>query len=216
MKKYLGFIDEFADSHSPIPCSAEQAALYASWLARTLKYGSITNYLSGLNNFLCMNGSPELDYSNYVLTSTLRGIRRKLGDAPKQAAPVLPSMLLGMFSFLTVNPGHVSWRAAVLCCFRGLLRKCQVTLSDSTLHRGDFRIMEWGMIITLRRTKTIQFRQRVLQIPIARCSDIRLCAVYWTERHFAESKAGKDDLAFRIPGGVMARILCHTVCTSRC
>ena len=167
LRKYLEFVDEFVDSFAPVPCSAEQAALYATWLARTLKYGSITNYLSGLNNFLRMSGSQELNYSNYALASTLRGIRRQLGDAPKQAAPILPAMLLGMFRFLTVNAGHISWRAAILCCFRGLLRKCQVTASESTLRRGDFRILEWGMVITVRRSKTIQFRQRVLQIPIA-------------------------------------------------
>ena len=100
-----------------------------------------------------------------------------------------------------MNPGHVSWRAAVLCCFRGLLRKCQVTMSDSTLQRGDFRFFDWGMIITIRRTKTIQFRQRVLQVPIARCLDARLCAVAWTERHFRELQAGDEDLAFRVPVG---------------
>lgn len=114
---------------------------------------------------------------------------------------MLPGMILSIFSLLTVNPGHVAWRAALLCCFRGLLRKCQVTMSDSTLRRQDFVFYSWGMIITIRKTKTIQFRQRKLQIPIAKCKDKRLCAVYWTDRHFRELPSTSDSLAFRIPHG---------------
>ena len=124
---------------------------------------------------------------------------RSKGDLVKQALPLLPSHLLAIFSFLTINPGHVSWRAAILCCFRGLLRKCQVTLSDSSLRRKNFKFFRWGMVLKITRTKMIQFSERFLQIPIARCQDIRLCAVHWTELHFTQLPASPDSLAFRVP-----------------
>ena len=200
-RKYLEFIEEFSTTHSPIPCSSEQVALYATWLARSLRYSSILNYLSGLNNFLKQHGSPKINYDDYVIASTLRGIRRQKGDASRQAAPLLPYMLLKIFALLTQNAGHTAWRAATLCCFRGLLRKCQVTQSDNTLLRQDFEFFKWGMLLTVRRSKTIQYGQRVLRIPIARCPMQNICAVYWTERHFSELQASPNDMAFRIPTG---------------
>lgn len=201
VRKYLEFIRDFSASHSPIPCSSRQVALYATWLARSLRYSSVLNYLSGLNNFLKQHGATPISYVDYEIASTLRGIRRDRATAPKQALPLLPGMLIRMFSSLSSNPGHTAWRAAVLCSFRALLRKCQVTASDSSLLRGDFRFYEWGMIIRIRRSKTIQFQERILEIPVARCSNHLLCAVYWTERHFSEAPAPPEAMAFRLPLG---------------
>ncbi len=199
IRKYLNFIDEFGGTYAPFPCPSEQVALYATWLARSMKYTSIINYLSGLNYYLRLNNSPSINYKEFVLHSTLTGIRRVKGDAPRQAVPILPAMLRRMFSHLYDTAGHTAWRAAVLCSFRALLRKSQVTLSDSVLSRGDFQFFGWGMLITIRRTKTIQFQQRVLRIPVASCNDTQLCAVYWTKRHFHELPAKPQDPAFRLP-----------------
>ena len=121
VKRYLDTIALFSYDYNPVPCSNYQAVLYATWLVQSLMYSSITNYLSGLNNFLHQNGQKGLDYTYFVLSSLLKGIKRKLGNSPRHAIPVLPSMLISIFSYLTTNPGHNVWRAAMLCCFRGLL-----------------------------------------------------------------------------------------------
>lgn len=197
----MEFIDEFAGHFAPLPCLPDQTALYATWLARTLKYTSIINYLSGLNYFLRQNGSPVIDYKDFIIQTTLKGIKRDKGDMPRQAEPILPSMLRRMFHNLRGSAGHTAWRAAVLCSFRALLRKCQVTTSDAVLCRKDFKFFKWGMILQIRRSKTIQFGQRVLDIPVANCHDITLCAVYWTRRHFAELPAVDTEPAFRLPDG---------------
>lgn len=195
----MEFIAVFVGLLTPLPCDSNQVALYATWLARSLKYTSILNYLSGLNYFLKRNGVPSIDYSAFVINTTLKGIRRALGDTPKQAIPILPGMLRKMFSFLTLKHGHTSWRAAILCSFRGLLRKSQITNSDSVLRRKDFKIFPWGMLLYIRKSKTIQFQERVLIIPISRCPDIKLCAVYWTEKHFNEVTADPTSPAFLVP-----------------
>ena len=192
---------EFCPDFAPLPCNATQVALYATWLAKSMKFSSIKNYLSGLNYFIRQNGFPPIDYSDFVLESTLRGIKRELGDSPKQAIPVLPTMLRSIFSYLTHNPGHNAWRAAVLCSFRGLLRKSQITMSDSVLKRKDLKNFQWGLIITVSKTKTIQFQERSLKIPISRCPDKDLCAVHWCERHFSEITVDKDSPAFQVPYG---------------
>ena len=129
----------------PFPCDPIQVALYATWLARTFKYSSITNYLSGLCFFLRQNGFAGIDYSDFILSSTLKGIRQRLGNTPTQAIPLLPSMLRRLFGNLTENPGHNAWRAAVLCSFRGLLRKSQITHSDAVLlDKTGFSVLPFG------------------------------------------------------------------------
>lgn len=95
--------------------------------------------------------------------------------------------------------GHVAIRAAMLTSFRALLRKCQVTSSDSTLLRSDFSFFHWGMIIKLRRSKTIQFSERELLIPVARTSNKDLCAVYWCEKHFLQVDLPTTEPAFQVP-----------------
>ena len=50
-----------------IPKENTQVALYATWLARSLKYVSIINYLSVLNFFLKENRYPPIDYSAFIL-----------------------------------------------------------------------------------------------------------------------------------------------------
>ena len=59
--------------------------------------------------------------------------------------PLLPVHLLAMFSHITPSSGHIAVRAATLTAFQGLLRKCQITLSDSVLLRSDFSFFPWGM-----------------------------------------------------------------------
>ena len=162
-------------------------------------YSSITNYLSALSFFLKSNGTDQIDYSSFVIKSPLKGIRWKLGDSRKQAMPLLPDMLIKIFSFLTLNLGHIFWRAAILCSFRGLLCKAHVTFSDAMLIRKDFKFFKWGMILKIRKSKTIQFTERTIDIPISRCPDLRLCAVEWTQRHFKQLPATPDSPTFLVP-----------------
>ena len=70
-----------------------------------------------------MNDADLLNYKDFTLKSTLQGIGRAKSDTPRQAKPLLPSMLLKMFTFLSMSTGHTTWYAAVLCTFRALLRK---------------------------------------------------------------------------------------------
>ena len=50
--------------------------------------------------------------------------------------------------------------------------------SNAALCRGDFKFYEWDLVLTVRQSKMIQFRERVFEVPIARCCDRDMCAVY--------------------------------------
>ena len=116
-----------------MPCNSLRVALYAAWLSRRLEYSSNINYLSTLTYFLKENGA---EHSRFALKSVLKGTRRELSDATKQAMPVLPEMLITMFSFHTLNLSHIAWRDAILCSLKGLLRKSHVIFSEAILLTG--------------------------------------------------------------------------------
>ena len=199
VKKYLEFCAMFEGILTPFPCDAQQVCLYIAYMKRSLKYVSITNYLSGLNNFLKENRQRPIDYDDYDVQCCIKGVRRVLGDATKQAAPLLPSQISAMLAMLTESPGHVCFRAALLTSFRALLRKAHVTQSPATLRRRDFKFYDWGMLINVTKSKTIQYAERSLEIPVARIKVQELCAVYWVERHFREREARMDQEAFWLP-----------------
>lgn len=201
LRKYLTFIDEFSGLLVPLPCPPSQVAIYIVWLSRTLKYSSITNYLSALNHFLKSEGSEPIDFSSHQIRTVLGGAKRTLGCAVKRAPPLLPTQLLRIFSFMSDSVGHVCTRAALILGFRALLRKCQLTSSESVLLRSDFAFHKWGMVVTIRRSKTIQFAERELLIPVARVHNRDLCAVHWVAKHFAQVIVANSEPAFQVPSG---------------
>ena len=143
IRTYFHFVDEFAGLLFPIPCPPHQVALYITWLAKFLKYSSVTNYLSALNFFLKSEGSPPIDYSDHFVCTVLGGVKRKLGCGQKMAMPLLHINLSAVFSHMTLSSGHIAVRAATLTALRGLLRKCQITLSDTVLLRSHFSSFPW-------------------------------------------------------------------------
>lgn len=200
LNNYFEFIDSFNGLLSPLPCSTEQACAYIVYMSKHLKYSSMRQYLSSLNNYLRSMSSTPLDYSSYELKTCLKGALRRLGGYSKIATPLLPKDLLLIFSNMNNSKGHTAFRAATLLSFRALLRKSQFTESASCLRRSDVSFYEWGMLINVRRSKTIQFGERLLQIPVAKVFNIELCAVYWLRRHFLECPAEPDSYIITIPG----------------
>ena len=200
-KKYMEFIQEYEGLLKPFPCDSNQVCLYVTHMMKSLQFVSIRNYLSGLNNLLQLEGYPPIQFNNYSVKRCINGAKRILGDNSKRAKPLLPRQLAAIMDQLTLATGHVCFRAALLCSFRGLLRKAHVTVSTATLHRKDFKFYKWGMVIHIAKSKTIQYAERTVEIPIARIATKEMCAVYWTERHFSEIPAEPHQEAFRLPTG---------------
>lgn len=197
IRKYLTFCETFR--RAPNSCDADQICLFITWLSKSMRYASIRSYLSSLNLHLKSLGLAAIDYENFNIKRCLSGARRALGDAPRQAEPILPSQLAAMLSRLSDSPGHTAFKAAILTSFRGLLRKAHITRSDAALLRQDFTFHKWGMTIRVSKSKTIQYAERTLEIPVSRVSHPFLCAVKAVERHFMQVPALPGDQAFRTP-----------------
>ena len=90
-------------------------------------------------------------------------------------------------------------KAAILTAFQALLRKCELTDSESVLLGSDFKFYSWRMLISVRRSKTIQFSERELLIPVACVPNTDLYAIHWVWEHFSQTKMGASEPAFQVP-----------------
>ena len=197
LNKYYEFCEKYA--LDLIPCPSHQISWFVAYMARTLRPVSIRNYVCALNDFLKGEGATPVDYCDVGISRALAGASRVLGEEVRRAAPILPNQMVTMFSYLSEAPVHTCLRAAILTAFRALLRSQNVTLSDAVLRRRNFKFHDWGMLVEIERSKTIQKREKVLRLPVAYSPDRRLCAAWWTAQHFKEVPAPLDSPAFIIP-----------------
>ena len=127
--------------------------------------------------------NPLLD--NFELNNLRRGISRELGCPPKQMLPITCQMLQQLIHCLDFNDcADVSFWAACTTAFFGFLRKATLLPSSpcypgiACLLRGDLHLLSASYFeLHVRRTKTIQFNQRVLVLPYSAAQGSPLCPV---------------------------------------
>ena len=89
----------------------------------------------------------------------------------------------------------------MMFCFRTLLRKSNV-LPDAAgkLHhvvkRSELEFFDWGMLVHVRSTKTLQFNEYVLDIPVHYVSDSVFCAASMVKQHLMDFPASPDSPVF--------------------
>jgi len=87
-----------------------------------------------------------------LVRDVLRGIRRKIGVAPKQKQPILVPMLAAMVLATRDDLMGIRDKAVLLVDFAGAFRRNELASIDFE----DIEFVKEGMIITLRRSKTDQ------------------------------------------------------------
>ena len=157
----------------PVPADTRLLCRYAVFLSGRLKYTSIKQYMNIVRLLHQEMGLPNPCTNNFHLTSTLRGLRRHLGDTVKRKEPITPELLQIILQKLPIHtPRGASVWAACLLMFFGLLRRSNVMLTKNGdfdpsrhLRRKDLCFTSEGLRVSVRWTKTIQFRERTLTIP---------------------------------------------------
>lgn len=173
MRAYLTFCEKM--NILPASVSEKTVALFATYLARTLKPSSIRQYINIVRLIHLEGGYKHPFKDSWLVKSTLRGIDRCKGTPVNRKQPITPQVLLAIRSKLnlTTRIDCVFW-AACLLLFFGLLRKSNVLHDKSfdntkQLCRKHFIVDTNGQIVVhVHWTKTIQFRERTLRIPLPR------------------------------------------------
>ena len=177
---YLRFCVYFG--FSPVPAERQTLILYTAFLARSLSPASIPGYLNVVRLMHCELGllNPLKDWE---LDLVRKGIQRKLGRPPKQKLAITPEILLQIYAQLDFNSSFLcAFWAACLVAFYAFLRKSSLLPAGARrdqryLCRKDivFVADKDLVMLTVRHSKTIQFGQRVLTIPLSAHPQKELC-----------------------------------------
>ena len=151
---------------------------YAAFLARSLKVTSIKNDLGIISLFHKeFSLTNPLTY-NWPLKSLLLGIKRVKrpvkGGEIAQKLPITPNILLGIYSKLNMSHNFDAffWAICLVAVF-GMFKKSHLLPTyykafdpNKQFSFQKITFFTWGALLHVRWSKTIQFRERVVQMPL--------------------------------------------------
>ena len=176
---------------TPFPVSQLTIFRYIAYLVQLGRaFGTITNHLSSIKHVHKFLGYPLTWDTNYHYKLMLKGCQRFLGVAPKRKSAMMPHILYDIYCLLDLRtPLHSALWALCLVAFFTFLRKSNLVLeranrpSPKVPLRQDLCFHAKGATLTIRATKTIQFKQRYLSIPLPYIPDSPLCPVTALRNH---------------------------------
>ena len=131
-------------------------------------------------------GFPNPLKDNWSLSTVLRGVKGEHNKPHNQLQmmPITPDILRSIHTYLDLsqNIDKAFW-AACVCSFFTFFRKCtlfpvnSIHNCDTELCRKDAKFNDHHVVITVKHTKTIQFKERLLQVPVPCISKSVLCPV---------------------------------------
>ena len=165
-----------------VPCNTKTLVRYIIFLARNHVPSSVKQYLNVIRLIHLENGYENPLKENYVLNSVTKGIARVKGVPPKRKLPITPELLIAFYHLLDMSVvENLVFYCACVVAFFSFFRKSTLLSKDleshdpaSNLCRKDVKFLADGALLSVRHTKTIQFHERVLQVPLTK-SDTILC-----------------------------------------
>ena len=202
---------------------------YIAFLARTQVYPTIKFTLNGIRTLYETRGQPNPLIGHWGISHLLQGLKRKKPGGIKQKFPITIGILETIASATDpTNPAEVAFTAACLVAFFAFLRKSNVTTdkvqSDDMLKAltADNVYVDYStytLWIRLTCTKTIQFGERVLLIPIAGIRGSTIDPVAMWLRHIQLSDlpraTGSHAFAYQTKRGGRWTNLTHTKFVTR-
>jgi site-specific recombinase XerD len=150
-----------------LPASPETVACYISAMAEHYKASTIQRRLSAISQCHQVKGF-ESPTKNEIVRSVLKGIRRTLGTAPNEKAPLVAADLREMIARLPDTMIGTRDRALLLLGFAGAFRRSELV----GLNLEDLTFTDDGLVVMLRRSKTDQEGQgRKVGVPSLPHSD---------------------------------------------
>lgn len=165
-----------------VPLSQENLARYIAHLSRRLKYNSLCNYLS-IIRILHLEAGYSSPIDTHLVSNVLKGARRVLGDVNTAKLPITPKILFKIFAIISFNDTKdVAFWAACLVAFFSFFRKSNLLTPsvndfdpDRHLSRHNVFFREDGVLLRISKSKTIQFAERCLDIPLPAIKNSPLC-----------------------------------------
>ena len=181
LKAYLDFCAKLGID--VVPISQTDLGRYIAFLSRRLSFSSVRQYLNVVKLIHLESGLRNPLENNWYVASILKGVRRTKGDTSMQKLPITLDILKGIFLKLTLTESfdRAFW-AACLVGFYSFFRKSNLLVNshidfDPSRHlcARDVQFTNEGAVLTVRWSKVIQFRERLLHIPLPKIPNSPFC-----------------------------------------
>lgn len=170
------------------PATAWQLVRYARYIANTVSsYETVLNYLSGVRKLHQLGGYdvPGADEPN--IKHLLRAIKQELAHPLKQAEPMTVDMLKRIYNCVNLKDEFdIVCYTALLVGFYLFLRKSNLVPdgqdkfdSQKQLTRKHVHFGKNVVLVVIRWSKTIQYKEKELLLPLLTARDVTICPVYW-------------------------------------
>jgi hypothetical protein len=172
--------------------------LYIAFLARSATATTVRAYLSGVRVFYETRGKPNPLQDHFGLRHMLKGVDRLRPGTSKRKLPITMAILSHMVASCDpTTPAGAATAVAAVVAFFAFLRKANVTAGKQTLAKEFTHALTAGNVwvhygtytlwLRLTCTKTIQFSERVLYVPIKGIPGHPLDVVALWENHLRQS-----------------------------
>lgn len=217
LKSYIQFCTYF--HLHPFPVVDSVLVVYIQVLCNSMKsVATVKNYILGLQTISRIKGFPFPNISDFQFHTLFKGATRCLLHTPSRAQPITPTILQKIHSILNhSNPQHVSAWAAMLVGFNIFARLSNLlpknpSSYDHTIHlsRSDILVAQDGILVKLKWSKTIQFRERVHIIPVTHLPNSVLCPKSAVLHMVSLSPANSSAPAFCYNMGSVQYFLCQS------
>ena len=203
---------------NPAPITPTYLCCYIVFLARSVKsYQTIKNYLNSVRLFHLCHGVPYNLSDNFEVKLVLRSLKGKLRTAPKQKLPITVDILRKIHRCLDMRlPFHVVLWCSFIICFFAFLRKSNIVPESAAvfdqekhLTRSSIQVTDYGLHLKIKWSKTIQFHERELLLPLTAIPGSILCPKAAYLKMCSLIKAPGDSPAFVYPAGRHMITLTH-------
>ena len=210
---------------SSLPARTEDIIPFLELMALSSGYDHIKAVLGSIS-FLHKNLGLSFQSDSFQIKITLQALKRRLARAPNQALPITPEHLLKMYEYIDIsNPQDLALWCAFLVGFFGLLRKKSICPEDPsdvdpvkilTVRKVSVDRGKGVALLYVNFSKTIQFGQRDLIIPLVSNNCRALDPVYHLDLLLSKTQASPDSPSFsyRTKSGSVSFIT-HKLFTSR-
>ena len=181
LSAYLDFCGKL--NISPTPISQLDLGRYIAFLSRRLSFCSIRQYLNVVRLIHLDSGFKNPLEQNWYVASILKGVRRVKGDSSLQKLPITLDILRAIFMKLDLKCSFErSFWTACLVAFFSFFRKSNLLVQSHILFdplrhlcASDVEFTQEGAVLTVRWSKVIQFKERILHIPLPRIQNSPFC-----------------------------------------
>lgn len=208
----------FASRRQFFPTNEFVLADYAAYLANHgVKASSIKTYFAAIAAYQQLNGGPHPTLNSLRLLLVIKGIKRCQSYTPSSKLPLTPVELMRIKATLnwSSSQDRTFW-ACLVVGFWSFLRGGNLVQKsakkfDPAKHLGASSLSRFdqGFLLTLNRTKTVQFNERKLVIPLVAAPGNALCPVVALEAMWALCPLPPEGslFSFRDADGVVKPLL---------